>query len=153
MAFLTRQFIPPVARHAVESRWAHASRPAPRHARGHIGQPRGHRAFLGISLATLMAEPSDLDPTGPRPRGPRQPSVHGPTAQDRVTSGGVDRRCEVHFGNTVPCPFLYGTNRSKSERDCRMDPWGGTGRPAEGPLAPGTLTLPTAGFGAPAVFR
>lgn len=52
MAFLTRQFIPPVARQAVESRWAHTSRPAPRHARGHIGQPRGHRAFLGISLAT-----------------------------------------------------------------------------------------------------
>ena len=80
-----------------------------------------------------MAEPSDLDPTGPRPRGPRQPSVHGPTARDRVTSGGADRRCEVRFGNTVPCPFLYGTNRSESERDCRMDPLSGTGRPAGSP--------------------
>ena len=85
VAFLTRQFIPPVARHAVESRWAHASRLALRHPRGHAGQP-GTPSISLHQPCDVNGGPSDLDPTGPQAHGPRQPSVHGVTAQDRVTS-------------------------------------------------------------------
>ena len=154
---MTRQFIPPVARHAVESRWAHASRPAPRHPRGHAGQP-GTPSISPHQPRDVNGGPSDLDPPASQTKAAQRPRGDSPGQSDLQEgwTEGVRFALGTKFHAHLFMEQIAASLKCHTFQAVGWALWaalGSAGQPTEGPRAPWTLLLHTAGCGAAAVFR